>query len=207
MSNPRSPLALARGLAWRVANDPVARVALFARVMHPYWRWRLGAFGEGSMIHRPRWIRGGPKMEIGSNTLIYHDVWLSVEQMAWDQPGPALEIGSGTWIRPSVTIAAAQSIFIGDHVGIGGHSFITDLDHTMAVEGKPTFYQPINADPVRIGHGTWIGDLCAILRGSQIGDRCVIGSGSVVKGEIPDGSVAVGSPARVIGRAEDLAPR
>jgi acetyltransferase-like isoleucine patch superfamily enzyme len=37
-----------------------------------------------------------------------------------------------------------------------------------------------------------------VLPGARIGKHCVIGANSVVTGEIPDFSVAVGNPARVI---------
>jgi serine acetyltransferase len=39
-----------------------------------------------------------------------------------------------------------------------------------------------------------------VLPGATIGKHTVIGAGSVVSGEIPDFSVAVGNPARVIRR-------
>ena len=56
--------------------------------------------------------------------------------------------------------------------------------------------------PVRIGRGSWIGDHATVLRGSTIGEFCMIGANSVVRGDIPDRSVAVGSPARVVGRTD-----
>jgi acetyltransferase-like isoleucine patch superfamily enzyme len=37
-----------------------------------------------------------------------------------------------------------------------------------------------------------------ILRGTIIGRGCVLGAHAVVKGDIPDYSIAVGSPARVV---------
>lgn len=36
-----------------------------------------------------------------------------------------------------------------------------------------------------------------------IGDNVIIGAGSVVTRDIPSGSVAVGCPAKVVGRFED----
>ena len=44
----------------------------------------------------------------------------------------------------------------------------------------------------------WIGGGAVICPGVTIGDRCIIGAGSVVTKNIPDDSVAVGNPAKVI---------
>ncbi|MFM2076567.1 MAG: hypothetical protein RJA49_457 [Actinomycetota bacterium] len=54
--------------------------------------------------------------------------------------------------------------------------------------------------PVSIGDGSWLGHGTVVLPGSKIGKHVTIGANSVVSGEIPDYSVAVGSPARVIRR-------
>jgi acetyltransferase-like isoleucine patch superfamily enzyme len=56
--------------------------------------------------------------------------------------------------------------------------------------------QPEN--PVVIGDGSWIGAGSVILPGARIGKHVAIGANSVVNGEIPDFSVAVGSPAKVV---------
>jgi acetyltransferase-like isoleucine patch superfamily enzyme len=44
----------------------------------------------------------------------------------------------------------------------------------------------------------------AVLKGSNIGRCCIVGANSVVRGEIPDFSIAVGSPARVVGQVEGV---
>jgi maltose O-acetyltransferase len=51
---------------------------------------------------------------------------------------------------------------------------------------------------VSIGSKVFIGAGSIVLPNVKIGDNCIIGSGSVVTKDIPDNSVAVGSPARVI---------
>ena len=43
-----------------------------------------------------------------------------------------------------------------------------------------------------------------MLRGADIGRCCIIGANSVVKGTIPDYSIAVGAPARVVGEVEGV---
>ena len=52
----------------------------------------------------------------------------------------------------------------------------------------------------QIGENCFIGFGVAIQAGTILGKQCVIGSYSVVKGEFPDYSVIVGSPAKIIKR-------
>jgi acetyltransferase-like isoleucine patch superfamily enzyme len=55
-----------------------------------------------------------------------------------------------------------------------------------------------NLKPVSIGRHTWLGQNAVILPGVSIGQHCVIGANSVVNRSIPDFSIAVGAPARVV---------
>ena len=52
--------------------------------------------------------------------------------------------------------------------------------------------------PIIIEDNVWIGENVTILKGVRIGKGSVIGAGSLVCKDIPDGSLAVGSPAKVI---------
>ncbi len=54
------------------------------------------------------------------------------------------------------------------------------------------------AEPGTIGDNCWIGGGATILPGVTIGNNVTIGAGSVVTRDIPDNTVAVGNPARVI---------
>ena len=61
----------------------------------------------------------------------------------------------------------------------------------------------LDKGPISIGENTWIGENVCVI-GSSIGKHCVIGSNSVVLSNIPDYSVAVGSPAKVIKRYNQI---
>ena len=56
---------------------------------------------------------------------------------------------------------------------------------------------------VTIGDNVWIGGNSVINPGVTIGNNCVIGSGSVVVNDIPENSIAVGNPAKVIRQITD----
>jgi maltose O-acetyltransferase len=52
--------------------------------------------------------------------------------------------------------------------------------------------------PVVIGDRVWLANRSTILPGVTIGNDAVIGAGSVVMTDIPERSLAMGNPARVI---------
>lgn len=57
---------------------------------------------------------------------------------------------------------------------------------------------------IEIGDNTFIGARTIITYNTKIGNDCIIGCGSIVTRDIPDGSVAVGVPAKVIGKTSDI---
>ena len=65
---------------------------------------------------------------------------------------------------------------------------------------KNSSVQSLDIRPVSIGEDSHIGANSVILAGCSIGKRCQIGAGSVVTKSIPDFSIAVGNPARIIKR-------
>jgi acetyltransferase-like isoleucine patch superfamily enzyme len=180
------------------------RVALRGRLLEPYRRRRFLEFGAGSIVHRPAWLLGTQKIAIGAHCVILHGCFLSAEAPAWDRPGPALRLGDRVGIRPHCVISAAESVVLEDDVILGAFSSVVDSDHTFALGRPNVMHNPLATAPVRIGRGTWLGDRVAVLRGSDIGRCCIVGANSVVRGELPDYSIAAGAPARVVGSVEGV---
>jgi acetyltransferase-like isoleucine patch superfamily enzyme len=58
-----------------------------------------------------------------------------------------------------------------------------------------------------IGDDVWLGARAFIGAGVTIGSGCVVSAGSVVTKSLPENSVAVGVPARIVRRREDYGPR
>lgn len=78
--------------------------------------------------------------------------------------------------------------------------YISDNLHGYINPFVPIIDQPIKqVSTVKIGEGSWLGVGVAVI-GANIGKHCVIGSNAVVTKDIPDYSVAVGVPAKVIKR-------
>lgn len=86
-------------------------------------------------------------------------------------------------------------------LGAGVHIPSGAATHGTSRLDVPIREQPGTRTRVRIGAGTWIGSASVVM--ADVGKHCVIGAGSVVTRPIPDFSVAVGSPAKVIGTRED----
>ena len=57
--------------------------------------------------------------------------------------------------------------------------------------------------PITVGDNVYIGTNTIILPGVTIGNDVIIGAGAIVSKNIPDNSVAVGVPAKVIKTADE----
>lgn len=193
-------LAALKQRAFLLVNLPERRYAIRARLLRPWYQRRLARFGAGAILVSPRAIRGGHKIVIGDGCLVWPGCTLSVERSSWDVEGPLLTLGTGAVLQSNVTITCAERVTVDDYAAIGANTLISDNDHTIDGSAESILSSPIRTAPVRVGRGAWVGNNVAILRGSSIGDYCVIGANSVVRGDVPPYSIAVGAPARVVGR-------
>ncbi|CAB4716567.1 unannotated protein [freshwater metagenome] len=113
---------------------------------------------------------------------------------------PVVRIGDRCLIGRGSGIVGHLAIDIGNDVWTGHHVYITDQNHGFEDISLPISRQSMPERPVTIGDGSWLGHGTVVLPGSTIGRHVVVGANSVVNGDLPDYSVAVGSPARVIRR-------
>lgn len=58
-------------------------------------------------------------------------------------------------------------------------------------------------DGITIGDYTFVGTGTIIMPGCQIGKGVIVGAGSVVRGVVPDFSIVIGNPCRVIGDSRE----
>jgi acetyltransferase-like isoleucine patch superfamily enzyme len=112
---------------------------------------------------------------------------------------PAIRIGYGAYINRHTMLDAVEQIEVGEYVMIGPFCYITDHDHGTAPD-RLVHEQPMQAKPVRIGRGAWIGAGVTILKGVNIGEGAIIGAGAVVTRDVPPSAKVAGVPARVIGQ-------
>ena len=166
----------------------------------------FGRFGAGSIICFPHnTIFNERYIHIGEGTMIGPQVTLSAGMV----PGqaclsdPVVRIGDRCLIGKGSGIVGHFGIDIGNDVWTGHHVYITDQNHGYEDITRPISHQSQPERAVTIGDGSWLGFGTVVLPGSSIGKHVTIGANSVVTGDIPDYSVAVGSPAKVIRRFVD----
>lgn len=149
---------------------------------------------------RPNTIFNEEYISIGSETLIGPGVSLSAGMVPGQKclTNPVVKIGDRCLIGKGSGIVGHFDITIGNDVWTGHHVYITDQNHGYEDVDRPISQQSQPERPVVIGDGSWLGYGAVVLPGVTIGKHVVIGANSVVTHDIPDYSVAVGSPAQVI---------
>ena len=109
-----------------------------------------------------------------------------------------LRIGDKVVFGRGDTVNCYLDVEVGARTLVADWVYITDFDHRFDNLDLPIKDQGIVKSPVRIGPDCWLGVKVSVLRGSVIGRGCVVAAHAVVRGDIPDRSVAAGVPARVL---------
>ncbi len=128
----------------------------------------LGKTGEAFQIIAPFWCDYGYNIEIGENFFANHN----------------------TVILDCARVRFGDNVFVAPDCGF--HTAGHPIDFERRNQGLEYAY------PITVGDNVWIGAGVQVMPGVTIGSNVVIGGGSVVVKDIPNNSVAVGNPCRVI---------
>lgn len=159
----------------------------------------FGGFGRNVSVLSPVGIEGIKNIYIEDSVYISNGALLAAVPRT-DSGSCKLKIGKGSSLGRNNHIYATGSVEFGENVLTANNVYVSDNVHAYEDIHTAIKHQKINQlKHVQIGAGTWLGQNVCVL-GACIGKGCVIGSNSVVLKDIPDYSVAVGTPARVIKR-------
>lgn len=111
-----------------------------------------------------------------------------------------LIVGDGTFIGEFNNIrATGGEIIIGKYCNISQHCSLIASNH-LTKKGIYISNQPWDEERtgIVIGDDVWIGANSVVLPGVKVGSGAVIGAGAVVTKDVPENTICVGNPARVI---------
>lgn len=161
---------------------------------------RFAAFGQRSHLVPPIRIWGAQYVEVGDDVTLMENGFVSCVPGPDGAP-PRLVVGDRTSISPGFTIAVVREVVIGADVMMAARVFVGDASHAFEDPHRPIADQGMTPGrPVSIGDGAFVGIGSSILPGARIGRGAMVGAGSVVTGEVPDHTLVVGNPARVVRR-------
>lgn len=106
---------------------------------------------------------------------------------------PSVSLGEGVQVLARVVLQNGTAL--GDNVIINTGAIV---DHDCRV-GRDCHIAPgvVLSGGVSVGDGTHIGTGATVTQGVRIGRNVTVGAGAVVVGDLPDGVVAFGVPARI----------
>jgi virginiamycin A acetyltransferase len=165
---------LARATSAGFLYFPFVSEALSLLPFSPGWKMRRAVYarilphvGQTAVLHF------GVSLEDARST-IGENVWIGVRSYL-----DYVEIGDSVLIGPQAVLLA------------GGRQHNFDrLDIPIKNQGNPP------KEPLRIGHGAWIGANATVL--ADVGHDAIVGAGSVVTRAVPPHAIVAGNPARIL---------
>ena len=193
---------------------PGALGLVLRKIAYP---WLMGAVGRNVVFGCGTVLRHPGKVRIGDNVTIDDLVVLDAKGTA----NRGITLGHGVFLgRGTILSCKDGDITLGDHVNVGFHSeifsgssvtvgrhglfaaytYLVGGGHEFEAQDRAVLEQPRSSRGITLGDNVWLGAGAKVMDGVRLGNDVVVGAGAVVTGDLADGVVAVGIPARVVRR-------
>lgn len=178
----------------------------------------LGGVGSSCLIEKNVRFLGPQRIFLHNRVFIGEGTYIYV-----DSPDSQIQLKDNVHISQQVVLRVGfGEIIMGEHVSIGTRSIIRgsggveigknsllanqveliSANHIYKNPHVPIRLQGGEFKKIVIGEDVWLGTGVIVLPGVTIGNGAVIGAGAVVTKDISSYSIAVGVPAKVIGKRE-----
>ena len=168
-------------------------------------------FGQNVVLRHPHKIRIADNVVIDDNCLldakgdgnngitIGSGVFVGRNSILSCKNGD-IALGDGANIGFNCEIFSASRVTIGADTLLAAYCYVIGGDHDFSDPSAAVLAQGRRSSGVAVGAGAWLGAGAKILDGVTVGNRAIVGAGAVVREAVPDGAIAVGVPARVVGQ-------
>ncbi|MCL3882651.1 gamma carbonic anhydrase family protein [Marivita sp. GX14005] len=141
--------------------------------------------------------------------------------------GTAPQVAEDTWIAPDANVIGRivlnagvgiwfgatlrgdnEPITVGEGTNIQENCVLhTDMGYPLTIGAGCTIGHKVMLHGCTIGENTLIGMGATVLNGAKIGRNCLIGAGALITEgkEIPDGSLVMGAPGKVVRQLDEAA--
>lgn len=168
-----------------------------------YWKPKLKHMGKNVLLDTGLIITGPENISVSEYTWI--DAYCRLDAVIGE-----IVIGKRIHIAHGCILGGGGGLVLEDYVGVSSgakiysHSEAPRSGKRMSGPMIPERYKAIVKGPVRLKRDSFIGAGAVVLPGITIGEGAVVGANSLVTKSIPDYAIAVGVPAKVIGRRKPV---
>lgn len=154
----------------RVMSFVIRFMSYYKRLRKKYWAWRYFNNQKSVTVHGPLKVLRRERIILGENVTF----------------------------NEGVIIDPGDGLVIGDNVVVSSNAMLLGSDLNVKNIERPSRERNHISGTIVVGDNVWLGAGCIILKNCSIGSGSIVGAGAVVTKDIPDYSVAVGNPAKII---------
>jgi acetyltransferase-like isoleucine patch superfamily enzyme len=174
-------------------------------------------FGQNVVLRHPGKIRLGDNVVIDDNCLldakgdgnagitIGSGVFVGRNTILSCKNGD-IELGDRTNIGFNCEVFSASRVVLGADALLAAYCYIVGGDHDYSDGATAVLAQGRVSRGVTLGEGVWMGSGAKVLDGVEVGPHAIIGAQAVVREHVPAYGIAVGVPAKVVGRRAGAPP-